>query len=173
MKRIILIIFIAFFINNSSAQAPETPSFEDVISLKSVANEVISPDGKHIVYVSQSVDWKENRYDRELWLSKNRESPFQITNTLKNSSTNPKWSPDSKWIAFLSNRGGKTQIHALRLAGGEIFSDNENLKIIFLILNGHPMAKKSPFFNLKTNLNKKKNRKKNMAHLLLKMLNLI
>lgn len=121
MKRIILIISLSFLINVSLAQTTITPSFEDVISLRSVTNTIISPNGKHIVFVSQSVDWKENRYDRELWLSKNRETPFQITNNLKNSSTNPKWSPDSKWIAFLSNRGGKTQIHAIRLAGGESF----------------------------------------------------
>jgi len=111
MKRIILIISIAFFINASLAQTPKTPSFEDVISLRTVANAVISPDGKHVVFVSQSVDWKENRYDRELWISKDRETPCN----------NPKWSPDSKWIAFLSNREEKTQIHAIRLAGGESF----------------------------------------------------
>ena len=121
MKRILLLISISFFINSSLAQTLKTPSFEDVISLRSVSNAVTSPDGKHIVFITQSVDWKENRYDRELWLSKNGETPFQITNTLKNSSSNPKWSPDSKWIAFLSNRGEKTQIQAIRVAGGESF----------------------------------------------------
>ncbi|WP_299184702.1 S9 family peptidase [uncultured Aquimarina sp.] len=121
MNRIILLISMSFFINASSAQTLKTPSFEDVISLRSVSNAVTSPDGKHIVFITQSVDWKENRYDRELWLSKNGETPFQITNNLKNSSSNPKWSPDSKWIAFLSNRGEKTQIHAIRVAGGESF----------------------------------------------------
>ncbi len=121
MKKIILIISLVFFINTNLAQTPRTPSFEDVISLRSVANAVISPDGKHVVFIKQSVDWKENRYDNEVWISKNGEKPFQITNNLKNSSRNPKWSPDSKWIAFLSNRGGKTQIHAIRSAGGESF----------------------------------------------------
>lgn len=121
MKRIILIISISFFINTSTAQNLKKPSFEDVISLRSVSNAVTSPDGKHIVFITQSVDWKENRYDSELWLSKNGETPFQITNNLKNSSSNPKWSPDSKWIAFLSNRGEKTQIYAIRVAGGESF----------------------------------------------------
>ncbi len=121
MKRIILVISIAVFVNTSLAQTPKTPSFEDVISLRSVANSVISPDGKHVVFESQLVDWEENRYDTELWLSKDGEIPFQITNNLKKNSNNPKWSPDSKWIAFLSNRGEKTQIHAIRLAGGESF----------------------------------------------------
>ncbi|WP_219007203.1 hypothetical protein [Aquimarina litoralis] len=85
-------------------------SFEDIISLRSVSNVLISPNGKHVLFISQSVDWKENRYDRELWISKDRETPFQITNNLKGNSSNPKWSPDSKWIAFLSNQGEKPRI---------------------------------------------------------------
>ena len=77
MKKIILIISIAFFINTSLAQTPKTPSFEDVISLRSVANAVISPDGKHVVFIKQSVDWKENRYDNEVWISKNGETIYK------------------------------------------------------------------------------------------------
>ncbi len=121
MKRIILLLPIIFFLKSTLAQTAKNPSFEDVLSLKSVSNAVISPDGQHVVFTKQSVDWKENKYDRELWISKKGGEPFQITNNPKNTSTSPKWSPDSKWIAFLSDRGGKTQIHAIRLAGGESF----------------------------------------------------
>ena len=121
MKRILLIISVAVLTNTSVAQTAKAPSFEEVISLQSMDNARISPDGKHIVFESQSVDWKENRYDNELWISKDGEIPFQITNNLKKNSNNPKWSPDSKWIAFLSNRGEKTQIHVIRLDGGESF----------------------------------------------------
>ena len=131
MKRIILIILVAFFVNATVAQTLKKPSFEDVISLKSVSNAVISPNGEHVVFEKQTVDWKENRYDKELWISKDGESPFQITNNLKNSSTNPKWSPDGQWIAFLSNRGGKTQIHAIRVAGGESFQVTQTKNNIF------------------------------------------
>ena len=92
-----------------------------LFSMRSVFNAVISPDGNHIVFEAQTTDWKENRYDRELWLSKNAETPIQLTNNLKGSSTGPKWSPDGKWIVFLSKRGEKTQIQAISLVGGEAF----------------------------------------------------
>ncbi len=121
MKRIFLLVLLVFALQSTTAQTSENPSFEDVISLKSVSNAVISPDGRHVVFTKQSVDWNENKYDRELWVSKNRGKPFQLTNNLKSTSGSAKWSPDSKWIAFLSKRGEKTQIHALRIAGGESF----------------------------------------------------
>ena len=121
MKNTFLTILATICLGFLNAQSPKSPSFEDIISLRSFYNAMISPDGNHIVFESQATDWKENRYDRELWLSKNGGKPIQLTNNLKESSTNPEWSPDGKWIAFQSKRGEKTQIHAIRVDGGEAF----------------------------------------------------
>jgi dipeptidyl aminopeptidase/acylaminoacyl peptidase len=101
------------------AMAQHVPTFEEVISLRSVGSVTISEDGKQIAYTVQTSDWNDNRFDTEIWISKNGEKPFQLTNTSKNSSTNPAFSPDGQWIAFLADRGNKTQIHVMRLAGGE------------------------------------------------------
>ncbi len=121
MKNIFLILLVSTYLGFLNAQTPKSPSFEDIISMRSFYNAMISPDGNHIVFESQATDWKENKYDRELWLSKNGGKPFQLTNNLKESSTNPEWSPDGQWIAFLSKRGEKTQIHVIRVDGGEAF----------------------------------------------------
>lgn len=109
-----------FLIHSISAQSDKKdPSFEEVISLKSAGTPIISPDGRHVVFSISRADWKENRYDSELWLSKDGGAPFQLTNTPKGSSFSPQWSPDGQWIAFLASRGEKTQLHAIRVAGGE------------------------------------------------------
>nr|MBP6796363.1 PD40 domain-containing protein [Saprospiraceae bacterium] len=98
-----------------------TVRFEEWISLKQSGNPIISPDGNHIVYSVTSTDWKENSYDTEYWLINKEGKPFQITRTTKGNSNGAKWSPDSKWIAFLADRGNKNQIYLLSVDGGEAF----------------------------------------------------
>jgi dipeptidyl aminopeptidase/acylaminoacyl peptidase len=99
----------------------KNPSFEEVISLRSVSNPVISPDGRHIVFEQSAADWSENRFDSELWLSKDGGKPFPLTHNPAADSRNAKWSPDGQWIAFSSKRGEKNQIHVIRTSGGEAF----------------------------------------------------
>jgi len=95
------------------------PSFEEVISLHSAGDVQLSPDGATVAFTVRATDWNDNRYDTEIWLSQEGNKPFQFTNNPKNSSSSPLFSPDGEWIAFLSDRGNKTQIYVMRVQGGE------------------------------------------------------
>lgn len=120
MKKVLFIIPALFiFITAFGQTSLKNPSFEEVLSLKSVFTPKVSPDGKHIAYQQRTTDWEGNKYDTEIWLSKKMGEPFQLTNTKESSSTNPQWSPDGKWIAFTAKRGDKSQIHVIRVEGGE------------------------------------------------------
>ncbi|TAF31260.1 MAG: hypothetical protein EAZ67_13150 [Cytophagales bacterium] len=122
MKKLSLFTCLLFFLIiklTVSAQEGATVSFEKFISLRSVGNPSISPDGQHIAYTVGSTDWKENQFDTEIWLSKNGETPFQLTRTAKGGSGQIRWSPDSKWITFTADRGSKSQIYVMRVSGGE------------------------------------------------------
>lgn len=121
MKRIslLLISFLLISLSVSQAQQNASISFEQYLSLRQVGSLIISPDGKNVAFTITTTDWKENGYDTEVWLSKGGEEPFQLTRTTKGSSDSPKWSPDGKWIAFLADRGDKTQIFVIRADGGE------------------------------------------------------
>jgi len=122
MKSTITLTILSFFIIHlSTSQQLKSPTFEEIISLRSFSNPGISPSGDHIVFTSNTVDWKENRYDTEIWISKNGNEPFQLTNNPKHSSYNPKWSPDGNWIAFISTIDEKSQLFAIRVSGGESF----------------------------------------------------
>jgi dipeptidyl aminopeptidase/acylaminoacyl peptidase len=113
------VLFLLLVLISSNAIAQHVPTFEEVISLRSVGGVTISDDGKNVVYTVQSTDWNDNRFDSEIWLSKNGTKPFQLTNTPKGSSTSPSFSPGGEWIAFLADRGNKNQIHVMNLSGGE------------------------------------------------------
>lgn len=119
MIRKYCIVFLA--LTTYSAFAQHVPTFEEVISLRNIGSTVISSDGRHLAYTVQSVDWIDNRNDAEIWISKDLKKPFQLTYTKNGSSTNPAFSPDGQWIAFLSDRGNKNQIYVLRMDGGEAF----------------------------------------------------
>lgn len=117
----ILMVFAPTFFSLAQQQK-KSPSFEEVISLRSPGAVVMSPDGDMIAFTVQTTDWIDNRFDTEIWLAKSGVEPFQLTNNTKNSSSSPTFSPDGKWLTFLSDRGNKAQIYALRLTGGEAFA---------------------------------------------------
>ena len=98
---------------------PDGPDFKAVLSLPSVGDPRISPDGSAIAYTVREADWKKNRYDTEIWLARKGGDPFQLTRTKDESSTRPRWSPDGRWIAFLADRGKDGQIHLILSTGGE------------------------------------------------------
>jgi dipeptidyl aminopeptidase/acylaminoacyl peptidase len=97
----------------------KVPTFEEVLSLRSSGGPVISHDGKHVLFTQTQVDWEKNRYDTEIWISKDGKEPFQLSNNPEGNSSNPSWSPDREWIAFTSSRGNKNQVYVMFSHGGE------------------------------------------------------
>lgn len=119
--RIVLSVLLCIIGNVLMAQQPSV-SFEQWISLKSVGGVTISPDGKHLLYSVTSTDWKNNSYDTEIWLSRDGGAPFQLTATANGSSSNARFTPDSKWVSFTADRGSKNQVYLISMDGGEAFA---------------------------------------------------
>ena len=100
-----------------AAQAPATPSIDDLINLRRVGAPAISPDGRQVAFTIRETNWEENAYETELWLGGSG-ALRQLTNS-KKSSLQPAWSPDGAWLAFISDRDGKRQLYRIAIAGGE------------------------------------------------------
>ncbi len=114
--------FFSIMISPLLAQQNASVSFEKWISLKSIGTVVMSPDGKSVAYTVTSTDWINNSYDSEIWLYREGASAFQLTRTTKGSSNSPQFTPDSKYVSFLADRGDKTQIYLIPVTGGEAFA---------------------------------------------------
>lgn len=138
--------FILFFILLTQgvhvfSQRPLQPS--DVYRLKSVSDPQISPDGKWIVYVVSSPDSAKDKYDSDLWMiSWDGSETVQITSGSE-SESKPRWSPDGKYLTFLSSRyeAKTSQIWKMDRRGGEA-SQLTQLKVSITDYEWSPDAKK-------------------------------
>ncbi len=101
---------------------PGAPSFEDVLSLESVGEVALSPDGTTVAFTVRATDWKDNRYDTEIWIAPADGDPHPLTRTPGGSSTSPAWSPDGRWLAFRADRGEGSQVHLIDPRGGEAWA---------------------------------------------------
>lgn len=131
--------------------------FEKWLSLKQAGPAIISPDGHLVAYTQTTTDWANNTYDVEIWLSKDGTEPYQLTRTNKGSSMQPRFTPDSKFISFLADRGDKTQVYLIPVAGGEAFAisrDEDGISTYEWSPNGKQLAylKADPDSTLDKNL---------------------
>jgi dipeptidyl aminopeptidase/acylaminoacyl peptidase len=117
--RIVAALFILAVAPLAFAAASQTPTIEQSLNLKSVFGARISPNGRFVAYQVQETNWADNAFETEIWVAVVATGErYQLTNA-KKSSTNPSWSPDSKRIAFVSDRDGKRQLYLIAPAGGE------------------------------------------------------
>jgi dipeptidyl aminopeptidase/acylaminoacyl peptidase len=98
----------------------------DLLRIRNIADAVISRDGERVVYVISEPDLKAGKYNSDLWLISVEGEPSRVSGRLPRRLTNgpgrddtPRWAPDGKSIAFLSDRGGSPQIWRVAIDGGE------------------------------------------------------
>lgn len=94
-------------------------STDDLFSLKMIGDPRFSPDGERIAYVVTWMDKEKDDYRSSIYTSTTDGSGSRRMTQADARDTSPRWSPDGRHLAFVSNRTGKGQIWLLRVEGGE------------------------------------------------------
>ncbi|MBO0781551.1 MAG: S9 family peptidase [Ktedonobacteraceae bacterium] len=90
-------------------------TIEDLYQFKFLSRPRLSPDGQRVAYVVTTVDERKHAYRSAIWTTPTAGGePRRLTAEPANA-TDPSWSPDGRWLAFLSEREGE----AGRVAGEE------------------------------------------------------
>jgi dipeptidyl aminopeptidase/acylaminoacyl peptidase len=128
-----MIVLAALLASAAQAQNPPVPSsglrmltVDDYFRIKDVEDAQISPEGKWVAYTVETHKLKEDKNEKRIWMISTSGGEAIPLTAESVSSSHPRWSPDGKYLAFLSGRGEgkeedekKKQVWVLNRQGGE------------------------------------------------------
>jgi dipeptidyl aminopeptidase/acylaminoacyl peptidase len=122
--------FAALILLSSSTLLSVSPAFAqqkrplrsgDLYLLKDVRDPELSPDGGWVAYTVTTVDSAKDKSDNDIWMTSwDGATTIRLTSSPESESS-PRWSPDGRYLAFLSGRqeGKGAQVWLLDRRGGE------------------------------------------------------
>jgi dipeptidyl aminopeptidase/acylaminoacyl peptidase len=100
--------------------APRAITIDDYFQIRAVSDPQLSPDAKWVTYTVKTALLKEDKNEERIWMIPAAGgAPLALT-AEHASSSHARWSPDGKFVGFLSARDqGKVQVWLLNRLGGE------------------------------------------------------
>jgi dipeptidyl aminopeptidase/acylaminoacyl peptidase len=103
-----------------ASTTPRSITIDDFFQIRDVSQPEMSPDSQWVAYAVRTRMLKEDKNEQRLWMISTHGGDAIPMTAEGVSSSHPRWSPDGKFLAFLSSRNaGKTQVWLLNRLGGE------------------------------------------------------
>jgi len=104
----------------TAPKIPRAITIDDFFEIREVSQPEISPDGQWIAYAARTRNLKEDKNEQRLWMISTHGGDALPLSAEGVTSSHVRWTPDGKYISFLSARdGGKAQVWLLDRRGGE------------------------------------------------------
>jgi dipeptidyl aminopeptidase/acylaminoacyl peptidase len=115
------LLLAAALVSPLSAAARNPLDADTLWQLQRLASPAISPDGKLAVVAVTRYEVPEDKGITNLWLVPTEGGEARPLTTHPGSDSSPAWSPDGRFIAFVSRRGDdeQSQLYVIPLGGGE------------------------------------------------------
>src|SRR5215210_2475584 len=120
---ILALSIVLIFVVAAPAQTKRAMTPEDVVALNRASDAQIAFDGRRVAFVVTSWDRENDRHNSDVWMVNDARETVRLTSNPKRDD-HPRWSPDLRRIAFLSERpsernDGGAQIYVVSTQGGE------------------------------------------------------
>ena len=92
-------------------------TIDDWLSLVTVSEPLITPDGERVLYSQRVMDWEDNEVETSWWMVPAGGGSAQ--RFIGDGAQDVRMSPDGRFVSFLRDVGGKAQVHVMSLNGGE------------------------------------------------------
>src|SRR4051794_11380609 len=109
MRALCSFLVTIFLILPLAAQTKHPFTFEDMMKLKRVGEPVPSPDGKWVLFSAVDVDLAANKKTPHIWIVPLAGGGEHVL-IPDQDGDRPRWAPDGKRFAFLSNKDGGSQV---------------------------------------------------------------
>jgi dipeptidyl aminopeptidase/acylaminoacyl peptidase len=107
-------------IGREASTSPRPVAIADLFAIRDLHDPQISPDGQWVAYSVGIANLDEDKFEERICMTPAAGGDAIPLTTEGVSSSHPRWSPDGKYLAFLSARNqGKTQVWLLDRQGGE------------------------------------------------------